>query len=292
MDLRTVLAYALMCAIWGTTWLAIKVGLQGLPPMTGVGVRFTVAALFLWALSRFVPGPRGPAAPWPVVVTLAATLFGANYALTYYAETGLSSGLAAVLFGTFPFFVFAFGALMLHERVRLGAVTGAALALAGVATISLGPDAHGALPFVLAQLAAACASAYANISLKKVASSDPFRTLPPAMLLAGVTLSFAGLLFEHPDWRRGGSPGSIAAVLYLAVIGSGVAFYLNHWLLQRLSAATVGLSSLIIPVIAVAVGALFGGEAFGVRDLAGAALVIAGIWLALRSSPQVRAAAT
>jgi drug/metabolite transporter (DMT)-like permease len=282
-DVRTVIGYVVMCAIWGTTWLAIKVGLQGLPPITGVGIRFTLAALFLWALGRFVPGPRGPRPPLVVIVILAATLFGANYALTYYAETGLASGLVAVIFGTLPFFVFGFAALMLGERVGVTAIAGAALALAGVATISLGGDTHGSPLFALATLGAAAISAYANVELKKHAASDPFRTLPPAMLLAGVTMAVLGAVFEHPDWRRGASPSSVGAVLYLAVLGSGIAFYLNHWLLQRLSAWVVGLSALVIPVIAVAVGALLGGEGFGVKELAGAALVLAGVWLALRS---------
>jgi drug/metabolite transporter (DMT)-like permease len=281
-DLRTVLGYAAMCAIWGTTWLAIKIGLQALPPITAVGLRFTVAALFLWALGRAVPGPRGAAPPWYVIVILAITLFGGNYALTYYAETGLASGLVAVLFGTLPFFLFGFGAALLRERVGLTTVAGAALAFAGVATISVGPDMHGSLPFVLAALGAAAISAFANIELKRFAASDPFRTLPPAMLLAGATMTVIGAAFEHPDWTRGTSLTSVAAVLYLGVLGSAIAFYLNHWLLQRLKTWIVGLSALIIPAIAVAVGALFGGEAFGVKELAGAALVIAGVWLALR----------
>ena len=93
---------------------------------------------------------------------------------------------------------------------------------------------HGSLLFVLATLGAAAISAFANVELKKFAASDPFRTLPPAMLLAGVTMLLAGTRFEHPDWKRGASPSSVGAVLYLAVLGSGVAFYLNHWLLQRL----------------------------------------------------------
>jgi len=278
-----VLAYAGMCAIWGTTWLAIKIGLQGLPPITGVGLRFTAAAVFLWALGRVVPGPRGAAPPWYVIVVLATTLFGGNYALTYYAETGLASGLVAVVFGTLPFFVFGFAAALLRERVGVTTVAGAALAFAGVATISLGPDMHGSLPYVLATLGAAAVSAFANVELKKHAASDPFRTLPPAMLLAGVTMALAGALFEHPDWHRGTSPSSLAAVLYLAVLGSGVAFYLNHWLLQRQPAWAVGLTALVVPVIAVAVGAVLGGEAFGIKELAGAALVLIGIWLALRS---------
>jgi drug/metabolite transporter (DMT)-like permease len=281
---RTILAYAAMCAIWGTTWLAIKIGLRDLPPLTGAGVRFVLAALFLWGFARFVPGPRGAAPPWRAIVVLAATLFGGNYALTYYAETGLASGLVAVLFGTLPFFVFAIGALRLGERVGVMTVVGALLALAGVAAISVGSDMHGSLPYVLAILGAAAISAYATVELKKFAASDPFLTLPPAMMLAGVTLTLAGVMFEHPDWSRGTSPSSLAAVLYLAVLGSGVAFYLNQWLLQRLETWIVGLSTLVIPVVAVAVGALVGGEAFGVKELGGAALVIAGVWIALRST--------
>jgi drug/metabolite transporter (DMT)-like permease len=278
-----VLAYAAMCAIWGTTWLAIKIGLRDLPPVTGAGVRFVLAAAFLWALSRFVPGPRGAAPPWRTIVVLAATLFGGNYALTYYAETGLASGLVAVLFGTLPFFVFAIGAIRLGERVRAMTVVGALLALAGVAAISVGSDMHGSLRYVLAILGAAAISAYATVELKKFAASDPFLTLPPAMLIAGVTMTVAGAVFEHPDWTRGASPSSIGAILYLALLGSAIAFYLNHWLLQRLDTWVVGLSTLVIPVIAVAVGALLGGEAFGRKELGGAALVIVGMWLALRS---------
>jgi drug/metabolite transporter (DMT)-like permease len=282
-DVRTAVAYAAMCAIWGTTWLAIKVGLQSLPPITGVGLRFTVAAVFLWALGRFAPGPRGAVAPWSVIVILAATLFGGNYALTYYAETGLASGLVAVLFGTLPFFTVGFAALMLGERVGITAVAGAVIALAGVATISLGSDTHGTLLYVLAILSAAAISAYATVELKKHAATDPFLTLPPAMLIAGVIMTVLGAAFEHPDWRRGTSASSVGAILYLAVLGSGIAFYLNHWLLRRLSAWAVGLSTLIIPIIAVAVGALLGGEAFGLKELLGAALVLVGVWLALRS---------
>ena len=284
------LAYAAMCAIWGTTWLAIKIGLRDLPPVTGAGVRFVLAAAFLWGLSRFVPGPRGAAPPWRTIVVLAATLFGGNYALTYYAETGLASGLVAVLFGTLPFFVFAIGAIRLGERVRAMTVVGALLALGGVAAISVGSDVHGSLPYVFAILGAAAISAYATVELKKFAASDPFLTLPPAMLIAGVTMTIAGAAFEHPDWRRGASPSSIGAILYLALLGSAVAFYLNHWLLQRLDTWVVGLSTLVIPVIAVAAGALLGGEAFGTKELGGAALVIVGMWLALRSPRATNAA--
>ena len=283
MNLRTLLAYAALCAIWGTTWLGIKVGLQSLPPMTGAGIRFLVGGVFLWLLGRVVRVPRGEWAPWRTILILATTFCGANYALTYYSETGLASGLVAVLFGTLPFFLFGFGALLLREPVGAAAIGGAALAFAGVATISLSADTHGSLQFVCAALGAAALSAFGVVELKRSAASDPFRTLPPAMLLGGAGLTLAGALLERPDYARGASLPSVGAILYLAVLGSGIAFYLNHWLLQRLTAWQVGLSSLVVPVIAVVVGAFFGGESFGWKELGGAALVIAGVRIALRS---------
>lgn len=282
MRVRIIGAYALMCAIWGTTWLAIKVGLRGLPPVTGAGVRFVIAAAFLAALGVLAGKRRGSAPPLSLILTLAVALFGGNYALTYYAETGLSSGLVAVLFGTLPFFVFGLGAVMLGERASLATLAGAVLALGGVALISLGGDTHGGAIFAAATLGASLLSAYANVYLRRHAASDPFATLPPAMLLAGATMTICGLLFERPDWHAALAVSPVLAVLYLAVMGSGVAFYLNHWLLQRLESWVVGLSALVIPIIAVAVGVIFGGESFGEREIVGALLVTAGVALALR----------
>ncbi len=289
-------AYFAMCAIWGTTWLAIKYSLAGLPPVTGSGFRFVLAGAFLWAVGAATHRATNVRAkpPWHLIVVLAATLFGGNYIFTYYAETHLASGLVAVLFGTLPFFVFAIAHYVVHERVRPIALVGAAIAFTGVAIISLaGGDLSGALPYILATLAAAALSAFATVYLKKYAASDPLTTLPPAMALGGVVMSAAGVAFEKVDWHAAIAPSSIAALLYLAVAGSGIAFFLNHWLLQRMASWVVGLSALVIPVIAVVVGAVFGGEAFGLRDLLGAALVIGGVSLAVvRRVPQPAVAAS
>jgi len=117
--------------------------------------------------------------------------------------------------------------------------------------------------------------------LKRYVHSDPFRTLPPAMLIAGVVMTAASALFAPINLHSALALPPILATLYLGILGSGVAFYLNHWLLQRLATWIVGLSALVIPVIAVVVGALVAHEAFGARELIGAALVVAGVWLAL-----------
>jgi drug/metabolite transporter (DMT)-like permease len=276
---RIVVAYAVMCAIWGTTWLAIKVALTGFPPLGGAGVRFIIAGAFLYAVGAFAR-PTGPKPPFKLVLVLAVTFFGANYALTYYAETHLASGLVAVLFGTMPFFIFGLSALMLRETITLQTVAGAVLALGGVATISLTGE-GGALIYVLATLLAAALSGFGVIYLKRYAQSDPFRTLPPAMLIAGFSMTVIGTFVTPIDLRGALTLPPVLATLYLAILGSGVAFYLNHWLLQRLPAWIVGLDALVIPVIAVLIGALVAHEAFGTRELIGATLVVIGVWLAL-----------
>lgn len=277
-----VLAYVFMCSIWGTTWLAIKVGLEYLPPVAGAGLRFIIAGLVLFAVAgarREVPSFAKM--PWKLIVVLAVFLFGLNYVCTYTAETRLSSGLVAVLFGVLPFFTFAFGHYLIGERTTPRTWIGAVLAFGGVAVISLAGDVRASLWFALAAIVAAASSGFANVYAKRHSDVDPLEVLPPAMLLAGIVMAIGGFAFEHPQLHRALELPSIAAVLYLAVFGSGIAFFLNLWLLQRIEAWVVGLSALIIPVLAVIVGITFGGEAFGVRELIGAAFVIAGIWIAL-----------
>jgi drug/metabolite transporter (DMT)-like permease len=271
-----------MCAIWGTTWLAIKVSLHYLPPMTGVGLRFAIAGSLLYAVAA-ASGALRPVrdVPWKLVLVLACFLFGLNYVLTYVAETRLDSGLVAVLFGTLPFFVFAFGHALANERTTPRIWFGAVVAFAGVAVISLAGAIRGSPLFALAAVAAAAVSAFGNVYAKRHSHHDPLVTLPPAMLLAGLAVGALGLTFERPHWDLALKPESLAALLYLAILGSGVAFFLNLWVLHRVAAWIVGLSALIIPVIAVAVGIFLGGEIFTRREIIGCGLVVLGIWIAL-----------
>jgi putative membrane protein PagO len=273
-------AYAGCVLIWGTTWLGIKVSLASIPPIAGAGFRFIIAGLVLYAfaLIRRID-LRRETPPLGVIVMLAATMFGANYALTYTAETHLSSGLVAVLFGTLPFFCFAFAHYMVGERAHRYTIIGAIVALGGVAIISLSGRERGDIFFVVAALAAAGVSGYANVYLKKFAESEPLATLPPAMLIAGVVLAVSGASFESIDHAKAFSLPSLGAIAYLALCGSAIAFYLNHWLLQRIDSGTMGLSALMIPVVAVIVGATLGHESFGLREVLGAILVVAGVGL-------------
>jgi drug/metabolite transporter (DMT)-like permease len=287
----TVAAYATIVLIWGTTWLAIKISLTGLPPVFGAGVRFVVASLLLYAIGIALRVDfRRAAPPLHLVAVLALTMFGLSYALTYVAESHLASGLVAVLYGTMPFFVFGFAHVMAGERASAATVAGALLALAGVATISLAGSVHGDVLYVAAAVAASALSGFGNVYLKRHAQAEPLATLPPAMLAGGIAMTAWGGLFERIDWHAALEPQSLVAVAYLAAAGSALAFYLNHWLLKRIDSGIIALSALMVPVIAVAAGAVFAHERLGPRDLTGAALVIGGVWLALgrRRAPHVQ----
>lgn len=276
------LVYTLMCLIWGTTWLAIKIGLHGMGPLTGVGARFLLAGLLLFALAvarREIRPLRD--LPWKLIGVLAGFTFGADYTLIYVGETHVDSGLTSVVFGILPFFTFGFARLLANERISARAVAGSVFAFAGVAAISLGGATHGSPVYVLAIIGAAAAAAFATSYAKRYAELSPLTTLPPAMTIAGLAILGAGLLFERTDWHQAASVSSIAALLYLTVAGSCIAFCCMLWLLERLPAGVIGMSSLTFPVIALTAGALFAGEHMGAREFAGSALVLFGMAVAL-----------
>lgn len=278
----TVAAYIGICLIWGTTWYAIKVGLPYIPPITSVGARFMIAGAAMAIAALATHRLHRSALSWKLIWVMVFALFSINYVLIYLSETHLGSGIVAVLFGTQPFFVFFFGYLFAGERSSPMTWLGAALALAGVAVISLVGEQQGSWIYALAAIASAAVSAIGMAYAKRKARFDPLATLPISMLIAGAATLVLGIAFEHPGLASALAPASLASLLYLALLGSAVAFFLNLWLLKRISVAAVGLTSLVTPIIAIFVGVAFGGEAFGLRDIVGAVLVIAGVWVALK----------
>ena len=280
-----IVAYASICLIWGTTWYAIKLGLPYIPPIASVGARFVIAGAALAIVALATGRLRYRAISWKLVGVMVFTLFSINYILIYLSETHLGSGIVAVLFGTQPFFMFYFGYLFAGERSTVRTWIGAALALGGVAIISMVGEQHGSLIYAVAAVASAGVSAVGMAYAKRKSHVDPMTTLPVSMLIAGGVTLAVGTAVERPVLATALTPISVASLLYLALLGSALAFFLNLWLLKRISVAAVGLTSLVTPIIAIFVGVVFGGEAIAARDIVGAVLVIAGVWAALTRSP-------
>ncbi|UPT73815.1 MAG: DMT family transporter [Elusimicrobiota bacterium] len=280
------LLYALVCLIWGSTWLAIKFGLEGVPPFLGAGLRFALAAAVLWALVLWskVPwrlSPDGRRAA-PVAGVLG---FGICYALVYWAETRVSSGLVAVLHALVPLVVsvltvFVVRTETMTARKGLGIAVGTSGVVLlfwpekGVAAV----DGWGLLAALIAGLGAGCNLVVQSLYSKK----DDARALNAwGMSIGAALLLGLSLLFERGaavTWTA----ANAGALLYLSIAGSVVAFLSYYRLIRLLPATQVSLITLIFPAVALVLGWLVLGETLGPKGVFGIALIMGGVGLALK----------
>jgi len=282
-------AFLLLTLIWGTTWAAIRLGLEGLPPFTGVSLRFLVAGSLLLALVpvfkvRFA-WSRRELTLWLVNGGLA---FSASYTIVYWAEQHIPSGLTAVLFATYPLFVAALAHVFLPgERLEVRALFGILLGFAGVAVIfsddlrALGGAnvRHAAL----VMLGSPLVSAMATVVVKRWGTGiHPLSLTAVPMLLTGLVVGGLALAFESGA-RLVFDARSVGALLYLAVLGSAVTFTVYYWMLSHAPATRVALIAYTIPVVAVLVGALLFHEPVRPRLVVGGALVLAGVAVVSRA---------
>lgn len=278
-------AWIALCLIWGSTWLAIKVGLNDLPPISFVAIRFVIAAAILFAISfRRFPLPKR--SEYSLLAITGLLMFGVNYALLFWAEQYVSSGLAAVLQATIPTFGLIFAHFYLPEEpMKWERMLGAFLAIVGVSIICAKLlDFQGIMAFWggVAIVFGAAAASYANILIK--ARRTKFA---PAMISAWQMLFAVVPLLAIGFWREGNplhfhwSKTAIACLLYLALVGSVAAFLMFYWLMNRIAVTNLLTISLITPPLAVALGWFAAGETISRWAILGAAFVLAGIALIL-----------
>ncbi len=281
-------AFVALCVIWSSTWLAIKWGLEDLPPISFAALRFLIAIIALLAVSigRVPLWPRNRA-DWVLLGFTGVLMFAVNYGLLFWGELHVSSGLAAVLQAIIPVAGMAFAHWLLpSEPMRGQRVVGALLAVAGVALICGRLLDHGGIVTFWAGLAivfGGAGAAFSNVLLKRRALK-----LAPAMIAAWqmifgtVPLLSLGLIHDGNPLRFHWSALAIICLLYLAIVGSALAFLLLYWLLPRMPVNNLQTISLITPPGAVAIGWLLGGETFTIWSLLGGALVLAGVWMIFR----------
>jgi drug/metabolite transporter (DMT)-like permease len=283
---KPVAVWLVLSLIWGSTWLFIKLGLQDLPPFTFAGVRFVVAGCVLVCVIavRRMPLPRARR-DWLFIALTGLMAFTVNYGLLFWGEQRTSSGLAAILQTIIP----AFGLVIAHyylpdERITLWKVCGIALGIAGVVLIfsdqaSVG-DGKAALMGSAAIVVGAFGVAYSNVLVKARA-----RHIEPAVLAAGqmifglVPLLLIGVTLEGNPFSFRWTPLAVLSLLYLALVGSAIAFLLFYWLVRNMDVTKTMLIPLVTPPIAVFLGWLVLGEGLTWRTAAGALGIMSGIAL-------------
>ena len=279
---KTLLAFAIIYFVWGSTFLAIRVGVREVPPLVLAAMRFSVAGavLYGWMLAR---GERSPTArQWGSASLLGIVIFVFDYGLLFWAEQRVPSGIAAVMLATIPAFM-ALSEIIFLRTQRLTARLGLALliGLGGVAvlvsrSLNLGGapiDRVGAAALIFASISWSIASAMTRklpLPQSKVMSSGA------QMLAGGVFLTLAATAFGefrnfHPSAV---SRGAWFALLYLIVAGSIIGFTAYVWLIHHESPTKVGTYAYVNPMVAVLVGYFLGGEALSSRTILGTLCVL------------------
>lgn len=292
----TLAVWLILCLIWGTTWIFIKLGLdEGLPPVTFAAVRFLLAGLVIGAiiLWRRIPLPRGRA-QWTLMLVTGLLQFTVNYSLVFWAETRITSGLASVLQGMIS--VFGLGLAWYYlpsERINGIKVLAIIVGLAGVGVIFSDQlqmrnfaEFSGSAGIVFG----AYAAAHASILVKaKATGIHPAALVFSQMLCGGPPLVVYGVLVEGNPLSHNWSLLSVICVLQLALLGTVTAFWLYYWLLSKIESTKAMMLSLVTPIIAVCVGAVVLDEKLPAQILLGGAMILVGIGLILirPGSPKV-----
>ena len=280
-------AFVALCAIWGSTWLAIKVGLRDLPPISFAGIRFALAALILYAII-VVRGLRLPRArrDWHLLLVTGLLSITVNYALVFWAELHISSGLAAVLNATIPLFGLPLAhRLLAAEPMSPAKVAGVVLGILWVAIVfgvELGGNAPLAAWASAGVLVASLAGAHAGVMVKARGTHlDPAVLAGVQMAFGAVPLLLGGAALEGNPLRFGWTPTALLALGYLTVVGSVVAFLAYYWLIRHVEVTRVLLIPLITPLVAVALGWMFLGEQIGWGTAVGGGAILSGVALAV-----------
>jgi drug/metabolite transporter (DMT)-like permease len=286
--------FLLLCTIWGSTWLFIKIGLRDLPPLSFAGVRFIIAAAALLAVNAMRQSPLAPrtCADWQLVALTGFLTFTVNYGLLFWGEQYITSGLAALLQATIP----AFGLVIAHymlpsERLTWPKVLGVTLGLIGVGVIfsdqfsSTGTHAlWGSAALVLGSLSVA----FSNVLIKsRLGHLDSGAMAAWQMIFGLLPLMLLGWLTEGNPFRLDWTMKAIFCLLYLALVGTSLSFFMVYWLIRRMDVTKTMLISLITPVTALIIGHLVLGETLSVRAALGGACVLGGVAMVIvrRSKP-------
>lgn len=283
----TILAFAIIYFVWGSTFLAIRFGVSEVPPFLFAAMRFLAAGLILYLWSSLRGEPQPSRQQWTSASLLAVLIFVFDYGLLFWAEQRVPSGVAAVMLALIPAFTALSEIVLLGtQRLTLRLALALGIGLAGVAvlmsrSLDLGGapiDRLGAGALIFAAASWSVASALAR---KLPLPPSKVMTSGTQMLLGGGFLAVAAALLGE---MRGFDPSVVSfrawlSLLYLVVPGSVIGFTAYVWLLHRESPTKVGTYAYVNPVVAVLLGYFFADERLDLRTVLGTLCVLISVVL-------------
>src|ERR1700722_614007 len=295
---KILLAFAIIYVVWGSTFLAIRVGVRDVPPFLLAAMRFLIAGavLYSWTIARGEPSPNGR--QWASIALLAFLIFVLDYGLLFWAEQRVPSGVAAVMMATTPAFMAVSEIVFLRtQRLTLRLALALLIGIGGVVvlmsrSLNLGGtpiDSMGAVALIVASMSWSVASALMRrlpLPASKVMSSGA------QMFAGGVFLGFTSVgLGEFRNFHPSSvSRGAWLSLVYLIVAGSIIGFTAYVWLLHHESPTKVGTYAYVNPAVAVLVGYFLGGEAIGARTVLGTFLVLVSVVVITTTPKQANSA--
>jgi drug/metabolite transporter (DMT)-like permease len=279
---KTLLAFAIIYFVWGSTYLAIRIGVHDVPPLLFAAMRFLVAGLVLygWMIAQGEPSPTPR--QWVSASILALLIFVFDYGLLFWAEIRVPSGVAAVMMATIPAFIALSEVVFLRtQKLTLRLTCALLLGIAGIAvlvsrSLNLGGapiDTVGALALIVASISWSVATVLTRklqLPKSKVMSAGA-QTLAGGVMLALAAAVLGEFRNFHPSTV---SRGAWLSLLYMIVAGSILGFTAYVWLIHHESPTKVGTYAYVNPVVAVLVGHFLGREALGIRTVLGTICVL------------------
>jgi drug/metabolite transporter (DMT)-like permease len=283
--MKIVLVWVLTCLLWSTVWLFIKLGVRDIAPVSFAGIRLVLAVTTLLPVLHILrlPLPRAGRDLRLIAVT-GVLLLGVNYGLVFWGAQHLSSGLMAVLQAATPAFGLVFARYYLpNERLTGLKVCALVVGTAGVAVICSNQwhiAGRLALAGSIAVVGGALCVAFAYVLIKAYGSHLPPAVLTGGQMLCGaIPLLLFGVITEGSPLTFRWTATAVVALLYLALVGSVAAFWLNYWLLQRLEATQVLFMSIMEPLLAILLGAIVLGESLAWRTIGGGVCILLSVGL-------------
>jgi drug/metabolite transporter (DMT)-like permease len=278
-------AFAAVYVLWGSTYLAIALAVQSIPPFLMIGVRSIVAGAILFGLAQFRSPGFPPARAWASAAASGVLLFGGCHGALAFAEQYVPSGLAAVMLATIPFWMVLIKfVISAEDRPKIVTLAALVAGLAGVALFMLPSGRQETAPIaplmVLILLGSAFMWAAGSIISQRQNASIPAVTSAGMQLLCGgaallVASALKGELAGFSPSQI--SPVSWAGLAYLTIAGSVLAFAAYVWLLDHARAPLVATYTFVNPIIAVGLGWAVLGEHLTVQMLAGFSLIVVSV---------------
>lgn len=290
----TVFVYIVLCLIWGSTWLAIKLGLADAPPLWSATIRFalSIGILLVILRARRLRLPRF-GRDWLIHAAPGILMYGISYAAVYSGEQHISSSLTAILFANFPIFVALLTYWLLPgDTIRWYTWPGMALGIGGVALISWHSlELSGDLFFGSAlAVMASLASAVGVIFHRRHAARIDIVVAATIQMMYGLCVLLVGAIVTESFGDLRWTPKSIGSIVYLVVFGTVIGFLGYYWLMTRISVVSAAMIAFVTPLVATVIGVALFDESFSTPSMIGAAMILSSVLIVSWSRRQRPAA--